>query len=186
MKLSHVLEARYAFPKYVQWAEDSIRKRGEHELYVPRVDSKVAVRQLTDRFGKPYHQTFPDDEPERQYYMWQNDPEEEMISFNLVYYPYLESMLVQTFRDVPVNEARTAQNSIFDEIKAAMIDRNPWEQMIEGIPYSQIVNMITQEFGPPAWEHDVEGGLYKTTWRINREELTAVKYPDNFTEVYLV
>lgn len=102
MKLSQIHEARYAFPRYVQWAEDFMRKRGERELEVPREDRKIAVRQLTDRYGKPHHQEFPDDEPEREYYLWQNDPEEDVISFNLVYYPYLGSMILNTFRDVPV------------------------------------------------------------------------------------
>jgi hypothetical protein len=88
MKYSQVQEARYAFPGYIDWVIQHLAKGGEQTMSnIPISDRQEVIRQISKEFGQPDLHEF-DDEPERSYYLWQNDPEGE-LSFDIGYWPTL-------------------------------------------------------------------------------------------------
>jgi hypothetical protein len=104
MKLSQLQEARYHKANYLGRINDLINKTREdnkmREDFFPIApnDAKVALKQVSEYYGKPHHQTFVggDDESERQYYLWQNDPASKP-SFNILLWPQMLEIGVQTF-----------------------------------------------------------------------------------------
>jgi hypothetical protein len=296
MKLSHILEARYAFPKYVQWVVDSLEKGGGEKSLegIPKDDTQIVLDQITKQFGKPHYLEFAGEE-ERNYYLWQNHAGGP-VSYDIAFWPDWGELLVHRIRGVPVNEvaqqwapirnwpkyevsdagnvriaatkqnvaqwehtgkittylrvtlrdqgkrwnprvhrlvadafvekpegatqvdhldhnpfnnaadnlewvtgeenirrrqahlgeARIAQHSIIDDIKHAIANRDPWEQLINDATYEEIVSLLTREFGEPFSANRILHGLTKKVWRYDREEIAAVKYPDGYSEVYLV
>jgi hypothetical protein len=107
MKLAQLQEARYHKANYLGWVNDLIDKtRQDNEMrekFIPIApnDADVALKQISDYYGKPHHQTFVggEDESERQYYLWQNDPASKP-SFNIILWPQMDEIAVQTFHDL--------------------------------------------------------------------------------------